>query len=92
MHWEFWTKKVDEEDLIENGEFVSLRVFSFQLRVFFFFFFLLFTASVLCSLVVINKKCALTEPRVKWFQHNHCNYSAVMFSVLSTVFFCSPTV
>lgn len=32
MHWEFWTKKLDEEDLIENGEFVSLRVFSFQLR------------------------------------------------------------
>lgn len=28
MHWEFWTKKLDEED----GEFVSLRVFSFQLR------------------------------------------------------------
>lgn len=32
MHWEFWTKKLDEEDVIENGEFVSLRVFSFQLR------------------------------------------------------------
>lgn len=30
MHWEFWTKKLDEEDLIENGEFVSLRVFSFS--------------------------------------------------------------
>lgn len=62
MHWEFWTKKLDEEDLIENGEFVSLRVFSFQLR---FFFFLSFTASVLCSHAVINKKCALTEQRVK---------------------------
>lgn len=60
MHWEFWTKKLDEEDLIENGEFGSLRVFSFQLRFSFSF-------HCQCTLLsaVINKKCALTEPRVK---------------------------
>lgn len=37
MHWEFWTKKLDEEDLIENGEFVSLESVFLSVQIFFFF-------------------------------------------------------
>lgn len=43
MVWEFWTKQLDEEDLVENGEFGSLETLwesflcSSDMSVFFFF-------------------------------------------------------
>lgn len=56
MKWEFWTTQLDEEVLVEEGEFgtqegelVELLGFSFRRLI----------KSALCSQVVINEKLVL---------------------------------
>lgn len=56
MDWEFWTKQLDEEVLVENGEFGTRGVFVGQAHLQLFeFSFSLLIKSALCSVInVLN--------------------------------------